>query len=304
MDWISLLPEKPLAQATLRHTVGMVDKLRETDISPDERLDDGLPQSLEACIRRYGLKEFKLKLSGDTESDLKRLTDIASVITEHAPADFCFSLDANEQFTSPDQLHAFALACQNRSHLRQFLARLAFIEQPLSRKVALEPDQPDIRSCWPKPVSIIIDESDGGWNDLPAALDKGYSGVSHKNCKGVFKGLRNACLVRHHRQKAPDDRPWLTSAEDLANIGPVALQQDLAVQAALGNASIERNGHHYFDGLTAFPQETQDHVLAAHPDLYRPPCHLYVVDGQIALDSVNRAPFGTVGPDDSEGQSA
>jgi L-alanine-DL-glutamate epimerase-like enolase superfamily enzyme len=293
VDWISLLPAQPLSTATIRHTVGMVDKLRESDISPKERLDDGLPQSLEACISRYGLGEFKLKLSGDTESDLKRLSDIAAVITEHAPADFRFSLDANEQFTSPDQLHAFAIQSQKRSHLRTFLGRLAFVEQPLSRKVALSPDQPDIRACWPEPVSLIIDESDGGWEDLPTALDKGYSGVSHKNCKGVFKGIRNACLVRKHQQEQPDDRPWLTSAEDLANIGPIALQQDLAVQAALGNVSIERNGHHYFDGLLAFPESIQQAVLHAHPDLYRAPCHLHITDGQISLDSINNAPFGT-----------
>jgi len=293
VDWIPLLPEKPLSSASLRHTVGMVDKLLESDISPEERLEDGLPQSLEACIRTCGLKEFKLKLSGDADADLTRLRDIASVVTAHAPEDFRFSLDANEQFSAPAELRTFGEQVMQDAVLAPFFRHLAFIEQPLSRKVALSPDQPDIRACWPETVPLIIDESDGGWEDLPHALEKGYSGVSHKNCKGVFKGLRNACLVRHRRQQHAAERPWLTSAEDLANIGPVALLQDLAVQASLGNVSIERNGHHYFDGLRAFPTEVQAQVLQAHPDLYREPCHLKVTEGQLSLDSVNRAPFGT-----------
>ncbi len=293
VDWVSLLSEQPLSKASLRHTVGMVDKLREAGIQPDERLKDGLPQSLEACIQTYGLREFKLKLSGDADADLARLKDIASVITVEAPRDFRFSLDANEQFQAPAELRAFGDRVMQDPELAPFFDHLAFIEQPLSRKVALLPDQPDIRSCWPVSVSLIIDESDGGWDDLPTALEKGYSGVSHKNCKGVFKGLRNACLVRHRQQTDPTERPWLTSAEDLANIGPVALLQDLAVQASLGNASIERNGHHYFDGLRAFPEELQSQVLTAHPDVYRAPCHLRVTNGSLCLQSVNQAPFGT-----------
>ncbi len=293
IEWIRLLPDQPLQKASLRHTVGMVDLLREQDIREEQRLCDGLPQSLEACIRRYGLRGFKLKLSGDAEADLQRLRNIASVIREFAPADFRFSLDANEQFQAPEELRSFGEQVMADSELRSFFKQLAFIEQPLSRKVALDPEQADIRSCWPESVPLIIDESDGGWQDLPRALDKGYSGVSHKNCKGVFKGLRNACLVRLRQQQQPEERPWLCSAEDLANIGPIALQQDLALQAVLGNASIERNGHHYFDGLRAFPEQLQQQVLQAHPDLYRSPSHLQIENGQISLDSINQAPFGT-----------
>ncbi len=60
------------------------------------------------------------------------------------------------------------------------------------------------------------------------------------------------------------------SGEDLVNIGPVALLQDLAAQAALGNASVERNGHHYFRGLSVFPPSISEAMLARHGDLYTP----------------------------------
>ena len=36
-------------------------------------MDDGLPQSLEASIRAYGLTHFKIKLAGDVRKDLDRL---------------------------------------------------------------------------------------------------------------------------------------------------------------------------------------------------------------------------------------
>lgn len=58
------------------------------------------------------------------------------------------------------------------------------------------------------------------------------------------------------------------SGEDLANAGPVALLQDLAVMALLGVTHVERNGHHYFRGLSMHTSATQDAVLGKHPGLY------------------------------------
>ena len=116
-----------------------------------------------------------------------------------------------------------------------------------------------------------------------------------KSCKGVFKGVANACLLAHLRQKDPKKR-LILSGEDLANVGPVALLQDLAVCAALGIESVERNGHHYFAGLSMYPAAVQARVLSDHGDLYRPAGDgwptLAIGDGRLRLGSVNAAPFG------------
>jgi hypothetical protein len=70
----------------------------------------------------------------------------------------------------------------------------------------------------------------------------------------------------------------------------------VAVQAALGVAHVERNGHHYFRGLDVFPEALQRDVLAAHGGFYQ--LHaagfpmLRIVDGQMDVTSVNAAPFG------------
>jgi hypothetical protein len=89
------------------------------------------------------------------------------------------------------------------------------------------------------------------------------------------------------------------SGEDLANAGPIGLIQDLAAQAAFGVTSIERNGHHYFTGLSQFPAALQRHALAQHPDLFvrseQGWPRLHIRDGRIAIGSVNAAPFGVPG---------
>ena len=48
----------------------------------------------------------------------------------------------------------------------------------------------------------------------------------------------------------------------------MAVQQDLAIAAAIGIEHIERNGHHYVNGMAGAPRAEQEAFLAAHPDLY------------------------------------
>ena len=66
--------------------------------------------------------------------------------------------------------------------------------------------------------------------------------------------------------------------------------------ALLGIAHVERNGHHYYRGLSMLPRQWQDSALQSHPDLYsRHPqgfAHLRIGDGHVDLTSVNAAPFG------------
>ena len=81
-----------------------------------------------------------------------------------------------------------------------------------------------------------------------------------------------------------------------ANVGPVALLNDLAVMRVLGIEDVERNGHHYFAGLSMFPEELQKQVCAAHPDLYAPTAEgfaaLVIEGGKISLQSLAATPFG------------
>ena len=149
--------------------------------------------------------------------------------------------------------------------------------------------------AWDRRPPLIIDESDAEFDSVRRALDGGYVGTSHKNCKGVFRGVANACLLAWRRIQRPG-QVFLHTGEDLANIGPVALLQDLAVQATLGIESVERNGHHYFRGLSFLPDNIQTQVLASHPDQYRRHeqgfATLLVQQGRLDVGSVVDAPLG------------
>jgi hypothetical protein len=291
-----LLPERPpLPRVQARHTVGLSDPLTDADVAPEERCDDGLPQSLSACIRAYGLRHFKVKVSGNLERDRERLRLFAEVVRADAPArgGVLVSLDGNEQFRSLADFRSFWEGLCGDPALRPFPGPVVYVEQPLHRDVALDPAVARFVD-WPNRPPVIIDESDAELDSFPRALALGYTGTSHKNCKGVFKSVANVCLLCWHVARG---NPLVSiSGEDLANIGPVALLQDLAVCAALGIHSVERNGHHYFAGLSMFPASVQRQVLAAHGDLYHPSRDgwptLAIRGGSLAAQSLNAAPFG------------
>ena len=86
------------------------------------------------------------------------------------------------------------------------------------------------------------------------------------------------------------------SGEDLANIGPVANHLDLVVQATLGIESVERNGHHYFTGLSVFNDEIQANALTSFPRLYTREedfVRLNIQNGRLDVSELLEMPFGT-----------
>ena len=289
------LPAAPLRTLVSRHTVGLTDPLTSAEVAGADRVDDGLPQALEDCIRAYGLTHFKIKLWGDAPRDLDRLRGIADVINRNVSGDYAFTLDGNENFKQIDPFRRLWESLRGEPSLAAFMSRLLFVEQPLHRDVALSDDVRRQFLAWADRPPVIIDESDGEVPTAPLALSCGYAGTSHKNCKGVFKGVANACLVAHRRQSEPAAR-YVMSAEDLSNIGPVSLMQDTAVVAALGIPHAERNGHHYFRGLSMLPQDVQEDVLKAHGDLYRRDTGGFattrIENGKSDVGSAVDAPFG------------
>lgn len=291
----ALLPARPLTSIIARQTVGMADPLTSEEIAAGERLADGLPQALVESLREYGLRHLKIKLSGDAERDSERLKRIAGLVRDLALDDFAFTLDGNEAFGRLDQFREYWAVLLGNAAVRTLFRRLLFVEQPFHRDVALDAGVLGTLRSWSDRPRMIIDESDAEWDSLPRALALGYHGTSHKNCKGVFRGIAHACLLAKLRRDEPA-AGYVMSGEDLANIGPVALLQDLAAAATLGIESVERNGHHYFAGLSMFPAEVQEQVLENHNDVF---CltrqgwpAVDITNGRIDVTSVVEAPFG------------
>ncbi|MCP3916471.1 MAG: mandelate racemase [bacterium] len=253
---------EPAESVQVRHTIGLVDPLRSEDVGADERLDDGLPQSLEENIRHYGLKVFKIKLQGNRELDLARLRTLATIFDETVEGTPTFTVDGNEQFDDIGQVADLFEELGRMPEGARFLEGLLYVEQPLSRTVTFDEARNADVGRLGAFAALIIDEADSGIDSFRRATDLGYRGISVKNCKGVFRALLNRGLCE------VSEDGLFQSAEDLTNLPLLALQQDLTTVAALGFEHVERNGHHYFHGLDHLPRAEVELALERHPGLY------------------------------------
>ena len=291
-----LLPESPSPRVYLRHTVGLGDPLADADAI--DAPQDGLPFTLEQNIQAYGLRYFKIKLSGNMVSDYERLQRIATIVARTVGADARFTLDGNENYKNIEQFQQAWHRFQECAVLREFFQKsLMFVEQPIHRDQALDHSVGEQLSCWRGAPAIIIDESDAELGSLPQALQLGYRGTSHKNCKGIIKGCLAAATIA--RESLQRNQQLILSAEDLGNVPPIALLQDLAAVACLGIPHVERNGHHYFAGLSMFPQSIQQQLVECHGDLFQWDglshfAKLAPRAGTLSLETVNQADFGLV----------
>ena len=262
-----------------RHTVGLADPITTAEIA--EPLDDGLPQSLEQAVAAYGHTHFKLKLSGQAESDLERLRRIAAVL-DRLP-EYRVTLDGNEQFAEAGPVVKFWDRFAADPALARLRSAVLFLEQPIARARALaEPIH-----ALAERVPVEIDESDAEIGVFPRARALGYRGVSSKSCKGFYRSLLNRARIA--RWSAEDGIRYFLSAEDLTTQGGIALQQDLVLAALGGTGHVERNGHHYVDGMAGAPAAEQQAFLAAHPDLYADAggrARLSIRGGRLAIGSV------------------
>lgn len=270
---------KPSPSIDLRHTVGLVDPLVAADRPAKDRVNDGLPETLEEVVAYYRGRYYKLKVAGDIKADLERLTKIASVLDKGVPQ-YHATLDGNEQYDDVEGIVELWRKVEEAPALKRLVASTLFIEQPIKRGGALKHSIEPLGRMRP----VIIDESDGELSSLPTALGLGYKGVSSKNCKGFYKSILNAARV------AKLGRGYFMSAEDLTTLPGVSMQQDLALVSLLGMTHVERNAHHFVDGMSQAPEGEQRAFASAHPDLYEiadgHPARLKAPGGKIALGSL------------------
>jgi L-alanine-DL-glutamate epimerase-like enolase superfamily enzyme len=275
---------QPAEAIAARHTVGLVDAIA----GHPRQANDGLPESLEEVVVAYGHTWFKLKVGGKLEDDVARLKEIAAVLDASGP-EYRASLDGNEQYDDLDALVALWRRMQAEPSLARLVRSIAFIEQPINRKHALERDVSAVSRITP----VIIDESDADLEAFPRARALGYAGVSSKMCKGLYKSILNAarCSLWSTARKR-----YFMTGEDLTTQAGLAVQQDLALVNLLGMTHVERNGHHYVNGMAQCPEAEQAGFLAAHPDLYERShgaVRLRIRAGRLAIGSLGGVGFAS-----------
>ena len=283
-----ILPRTLETRIGIRHTVGLFDPLTADDWPAQRRLNDGLPETLDECIRTYGLRYFKVKISGNAQQDMRRLERIWELLPHEREPEI--TLDANEAFEDPEAFVQFVRRLEDEQ--LGLFQHILYIEQPLPRRLALDPKSARWIRRAGRMKPLIIDESDGSLDAFRRAHQVGYSGTSHKNCKGVFKSLVNRARLLHY---APRDPSVVLSGEDLQNLPVVPLQQDYVTVAALGLAHCERNGHHYNFGLSMLSDRDKEAVTRRHRDLYVKRGNewfLRIRDGAVETASLHGPGFG------------
>jgi hypothetical protein len=236
-----LASRTPSPRIAVRHTVGMVDSV----------------ESVREAARA-GYRYFKIKLCGDPAKDRLRLLDIAGAL---ADVDCYITADANEQYTSLNDLQRLVDAIESDAALKPLASRLLYIEQPFARDTTWNSPLGDLGER----IGFIIDEADDSYDAFPRAKALGYRGVSTKSCKGLYKSLLNGARAAQWNKAGGD---FFISAEDLTCQAGLAVQQDTALVAFHGLIHAERNGHHYVNGFAGTPPEEAQAFLTAHPDLY------------------------------------
>jgi L-alanine-DL-glutamate epimerase-like enolase superfamily enzyme len=274
----------PAETIDARHTVGLVDAIG----GHPGQVNDGLPESLDEVVASYGHTWYKLKVGGKVDEDVRRLAEIAAVLDARLPA-YRVSLDGNEQYDDLDDLRSLLARMNATPKLARLVDAIAFIEQPINRKHALDRDVSAVSRATP----VIIDESDADLDAFPLARALGYSGVSSKMCKGLYKSILNAARCAAW---STDRGRYFMTAEDLTTQAGLAVQQDLALVNLLGLTHVERNGHHYVNGMASLPEGEQEAFLAAHPDLYERShgaVRLRIRGGRLAIGSLGCVGFAS-----------
>jgi L-alanine-DL-glutamate epimerase-like enolase superfamily enzyme len=188
----------PSPRTPLFHSVGAGDPITDSDIQ--QRLNDGLPETLPEWIRYNGLIRIKIKLNGENlEGDLERTLKIDRV-TEEAQK----SLGVKEWFYCLD----FNENCPNVGFVLEFLRRLKektpdgftriqYVEQPTARD--LKANRSNVMHEAAKLRPVVIDESLTDLESLLLAREMGYTGAALKACKGQSQAMLMAAACQRYK---------------------------------------------------------------------------------------------------------
>jgi L-alanine-DL-glutamate epimerase-like enolase superfamily enzyme len=236
------VPVPPRPRTLVFHSVGASDPLEPADVR--ERLNDGLPNTLEEWIARDGLVAFKIKLNGGhLDADLDRVVRIDRVVTR---------IQATRRVTDWKYLLDFNEGCPNVEYLIEFLRRVRegtaagfdrvlYIEQPTARD--LTRDRSNVMQQAAKLRPIVIDESLTDLESLLLAREMGYTGVALKACKGQSQAMLMAAAAQKFGM--------FLCVQDLTCPGASLVHSAGIAARVPGNAGIEANARQFVPAANA-----------------------------------------------------
>jgi L-alanine-DL-glutamate epimerase-like enolase superfamily enzyme len=236
------VPSKPQPVMPVFHSVGASDPLEASDVK--QRVEDGLPNTLEEWIQRDGLIRFKIKLNGgNLAADLDRVIRTDRIASRTLPArgvaDWKYLLDFNE-------------GCPNVAYLLEFLRkvreatatgfdRILYIEQPTARD--LQKDRANVMHEAARLRPIVVDESLTDLESLLLAREMGYTGVALKACKGQSHAMLMAAAAQKYGM--------FLCVQDLTCPGASLIHSAGIAARVPGNAGIEANARQFVPAANA-----------------------------------------------------
>jgi L-alanine-DL-glutamate epimerase-like enolase superfamily enzyme len=220
----------------LYHLVGALDPIAPEDIQ--QRINDGLPETLTEWIDCNGLTHLKIKLNGD---DLK--WDVERVLRVDRTAEaaqkrrgigaWFYSLDFNERCQNVDYLLAFLHQLNEKAP--QAFGRVQYVEQPTARDLQAHRENVMHEAAKLKPV--VIDESLTDLESLMLARQMGYTGAALKACKGQSQAVLMAAAAQKYEM--------FLCVQDLTCPGASLIHSAGLAAHVPGVAAVEANARQY-----------------------------------------------------------
>jgi L-alanine-DL-glutamate epimerase-like enolase superfamily enzyme len=230
-----VLPD-PKPRMPLYHLVGALDPITAADVQ--QKLNDGMPQTLPEWIQYNGLTHLKIKLNGDDiKWDVERVLAVDRTAAEtqkkRGVAKWVYSADFNEKCPNVDYLIAWMRQVKERTP--QGFARLQYIEQPTARD--LQTHRANVMHEAAKLRPVVIDESLTDLESLLLAREMGYTGVALKACKGQTQALLMAAAAQKYKM--------FLCVQDLTCPGASLIHSAGLAAHVPGVAAIEANARQY-----------------------------------------------------------
>jgi len=233
------------------HLVGGLDPLVQSDLE-EERVSDGLPETLEDWVKKDGLFCLKVKWRGtDLEWDIRRTLEIFK-IARNARGDnekLYLTGDTNEQCDTPDYM--IELLSKIREASNEVFDSILYIEQPTHRDIWNHPhDFSKLSELKP----VIIDESLTDFETMDKAISLGAKGIALKTCKGQSKDL--LFIAKATSKNIP------YAVQDLSVSG-ISLLQSVGLAARIYTIKgVEYNGRQYFPSGSEVEGEVHKELLS------------------------------------------
>lgn len=236
------VPVTPRPAIPVFHSVGASDPLEAADIR--QRLDDGLPNTLEEWVPRDGLIRFKIKLNGgNLGADVDRILRIDRIVSRLQAArgvsDWKYLLDFNEG--CPNVGYLLDCLRQVREGTPAGFERILYIEQPTARD--LQRDRANVMHEAARLRPVVIDESLTDLETLLLAREMGYTGVALKACKGQSHAMLMAAAAQKYGM--------FLCVQDLTCPGASLIHSAGIAARVPGNAGIEANARQFVPAASA-----------------------------------------------------